>query len=40
MKKIKKVLVVLTIAGAVGITYIVASLRNIPDLFDLEEDDD
>jgi hypothetical protein len=40
MSKTKKVLFSLGLAGAVGLTYLVSSLKGMPDLFDLEDDDE
>jgi hypothetical protein len=40
MKKIKYLLFVLSLLAAVGISYATATLRNIPEAFDWEEDDE
>lgn len=39
MNKIQKVMVGLSIAGAVGITYLVTALRGMPEAFDWEDDE-
>ena len=39
MNKIQKVVVGLSIAGAVGITYLVTALRGMPEAFDWEDDE-
>ena len=40
MKHIKKILLGIGLAGAVGITYLVVTLKGMPDVFDLEADDE
>ena len=40
MNKVQKIIVGLGIAGAVGITYVLTALRGMPDLFDLENDEE
>lgn len=42
MNKIKKIIFVLSLATAAGITYAIVALKNIPEAFDwnLEEDVD
>ena len=40
MKKIKYMLFILSLVAAVGISYATATLRNIPEAFDWEEDDE
>ena len=40
MKKIKYVLFILSLVAAVGISYATATLRNMPEAFDWEEDDE
>lgn len=40
MNKIQKVVIGLGIAGAVGITYVLAALKGLPEAFEWEEDDD
>jgi hypothetical protein len=40
MNKIKKLVVALTIVGAVGVSYALYTLRGLPDAFDWEEDDE
>ena len=38
MNKIQKVIVAVTIAGAVGISYALYTLRGLPEAFDWEDD--
>ena len=38
MNKIQKVMVSVTIAGAVGISYALYTLRGLPEAFDWEDD--
>ena len=40
MSKTKKIFIGLSIASAVGITYLVSAFKNIPEVFDWEEDDE
>jgi hypothetical protein len=40
MSKTKKILIGLSIASAVGITYLVSALKGIPEAFEWEEDDE
>ena len=40
MNKAKKILIGLSIAGAVGITYVITALKGLPEAFDWEEDDE
>ena len=40
MKKIRYMLFILSLVAAVGISYATATLRNIPEAFDWEEDDE
>jgi hypothetical protein len=40
MNKAQKILIGLGIASAVGITYVVTTLRGLPEAFDWEDDDE
>ena len=42
MNKIKKIIFILSLAAAAGLTYTIVGLKNIPESFDwnLEEDED
>jgi len=40
MNKFQKAIVTLTIAGAVGISYALYTLRGLPESFDWENDDE
>ena len=42
MNKIKKIIFIMLLASAAGITYTIVALKNIPESFDwnLEEDED
>lgn len=40
MNKIQKIIVGLSVASAVGLTYVVTTLKGIPEAFDWEEEDD
>lgn len=40
MSKMKKLFIALSILSAVGITYLVTTLKDFPDVFDLEGDDE
>lgn len=39
MKNIKKVIALLTILSAVGITYALVQLKDLPDVFDFETEE-
>ncbi len=39
MKKIKYILFVISLVAAVGISYATATLRNMPESFDWEDDE-
>ena len=39
MNKAQKVLLGLSIAGAVGITYVITALKGLPEAFDWEDDE-
>jgi len=40
MNKIKKIVFIISLAAAAGITYTVAILKNIPESFDWDDEDD
>jgi hypothetical protein len=40
MKKIKYMLFILSLVAAVGISYATATLRNMPESFEWDEDDE
>jgi hypothetical protein len=40
MNKIKKIIFILSLAAAAGITYTIVALKNIPESFDWETDDE
>ena len=40
MNKIKKLFIVATIAGAIGISYALFTLRGLPESFELENDNE
>ena len=40
MSKIKKIMLGVGIAGAVGLTYVVVALRGMPEAFDWDDDED
>jgi hypothetical protein len=40
MKNIKKVVIALSLLGAVGLTYLIATFKSFQDIFDLEDDDE
>ena len=40
MKKIKYILFVISLVAAVGISYATVTLRNMPETFDWESDDE
>ena len=39
MNKIKKILFILSLAAAAGITYTIVALKNIPESFEWDEDE-
>ena len=39
MNKIKKILFILSLAAAAGITYTIVALKNIPESFDWDDDE-
>ena len=39
MKSVKKIIALLTILSAVGITYALTQLKDLPDVFDFEEEE-
>jgi hypothetical protein len=39
MNKIKKAMAIMLIAGAVGVSYTLYTLRGLPEAFEWEEDD-
>lgn len=39
MNKIKKIIFILSLAAAAGITYTIIALKNIPESFDWDEDE-
>jgi hypothetical protein len=39
MNKIKKIIFIMSLAAAAGITYTIVALKNIPESFDWEEDE-
>lgn len=39
MKKIKQLLLLLSITSAIGISYTLYTLKNVPEIFDWEEED-
>ena len=39
MNKLQKIAIGLSIAGAVGITYVITALKGIPEAFDWEEEE-
>ena len=39
MNKLQKVIIGLSIAGAVGVTYVVTALRGMPEVLDWEDED-
>ena len=39
MSKVKKIIIVLAISGAVGITYVLTALKGMPEVFDWDEDE-
>ena len=40
MNKLQKIAIGLGIAGAVGITYVLAALKGLPEAFDWEDEED
>jgi hypothetical protein len=40
MKKVKHIIFLLSIIAAAGLTYTIVTLKNIPESFDWEEDDE
>ena len=40
MNKLQKVIIGLSVASAVGLTYVVTALKGIPEAFDWEDDDE
>ena len=40
MKKVSTLIIGLSIASAVGITYVINSFKNFPDIFDFTEDEE
>jgi hypothetical protein len=40
MKKIKYILFIISLVAAVGISYATATLRNMPEYFDWEDDEE
>jgi hypothetical protein len=40
MNKAQKIIIGLSVAGAVGITYVLTALKGLPEAFEWEEDDD
>jgi hypothetical protein len=40
MKKTKKILVALGVVGAVGLTYVITTLKGLPEAFDWENEED
>ena len=40
MKKFKHIIFLLSLIGAAGLTYTIVMLKNIPESFDWEEDDE
>ena len=39
MNKIKKIIFIMSLAAAAGITYTIVTLKNIPESFDWDEDE-
>ena len=39
MNKIKKIIFIMSLAAAAGITYAIVELKNIPESFDWDEDE-
>jgi hypothetical protein len=39
MNKIKKIIFIMSLAAAAGITYTIVALKNIPESFDWDEDE-
>jgi len=40
MSKIQKLVIGLGVAGAVGITFVITTLKGLPEAFEWEEDED
>ena len=40
MNKLHKIFIVIGVAGAVGLTYVLTALRGIPEAFDWEDDEE
>ena len=40
MNKIKKIIFILSLMAAAGLTYTIVALKNIPESFDWEDDDE
>jgi hypothetical protein len=40
MNKLQKIIIGLSVAGAVGITYVVTALRGMPEVLDWEDEDE
>jgi hypothetical protein len=40
MNKIQKVIIGISVAGAVGLTYVITALKGLPEAFEWEEDDE
>jgi hypothetical protein len=40
MNKIQKLVIGLSVAGAVGITFVITALKGLPEAFEWEEDED
>ena len=40
MNKLQKIVVGLGVAGAVGITYVITTLKGMPEAFDWEDEDE
>jgi hypothetical protein len=39
MNKLQKVIIGLSVAGAVGVAYVVTALKGMPEVFDWEDDE-
>ena len=40
MNKLQKIIIGLSVAGAVGITYVVTALRGMPEVLDWQDEDE
>lgn len=40
MSKTKKIILAIIVASSVGITYVINSFKNFPDIFDLNDEED